>query len=50
LLCPAFARVFNQQLKELEKYGIIYKVIYPSVPSKVEYYLSGIGKELIPLI
>jgi len=45
----ASARVLNQQLKELEKYGIIYKKIYPSVPPKVEYYLTDIGKELIPL-
>jgi DNA-binding HxlR family transcriptional regulator len=45
----ANARVLNQQLKELEKYNIIYKKIYPSVPPKVEYYLTDIGKELIPL-
>ena len=45
----ANARVLNQQLKELERYNIIYKKIYPSVPPKVEYYLTDIGKELIPL-
>ena len=45
----ANARVLNQQLKELEKYGIIYKKIYPSVPPKVEYNLTDIGRELIPL-
>jgi len=45
----ANARVLNQQLKELERYSIIYKKIYPSVPPKVEYYLTDIGKELIPL-
>jgi|SRR5436190_5104014 len=48
-LAEANARVLNQQLKELEKYGIIYKKIYPAVPPKVEYYLTEIGKELIPL-
>ena len=48
-LTEANARVLNQQLKELEKYGIIYKKIYPAVPPKVEYYLTDIGKELIPL-
>ena len=48
-LAEANARVLNQQLKELEKYGIIYKKVYPSVPPKVEYYLTDIGKELIPL-
>lgn len=45
----ASARVLNQQLKELEKYGVIYKKIYPNVPPKVEYYLTDIGSELIPL-
>jgi len=48
-LAEANARVLNQQLKELEKYGIIYKKVYPAVPPKVEYYLTDIGKELIPL-
>ena len=48
-LAKANARVLNQQLKELEKYSIIYKKIYPAVPPKVEYYLTDIGKELIPL-
>ena len=48
-LAEANARVLNQQLKELERYGIIYKKIYPAVPPKVEYYLTDIGKELIPL-
>lgn len=48
-LSEANARVLNQQLKELEKYGIIYKKVYPSVPPKVEYYLTDIGNELIPL-
>ena len=46
----ANARVLNQQLRELEKYGIIYKKVYPSVPPKVEYYLTEIGNELIPLL
>jgi DNA-binding HxlR family transcriptional regulator len=45
----ASPRVLRQQLRELEKYGIIYKKVYPVVPPKVEYFLSDIGKELIPL-
>lgn len=45
----ANARVLNQQLRELEKYGIIYKKVFPSVPPKVEYYLTPAGKELIPV-
>lgn len=45
----ANARVLNQQLKELEKYGIIYKKVCPSVPPKVEYYLTQSGRDLIPV-
>jgi DNA-binding HxlR family transcriptional regulator len=45
----ASARVLRQQLKELETYGIIYKKVYPVVPLKVEYFLTEIGTELIPL-
>ncbi len=45
----ANARVLSQQLKELEESGIIYKKVYAVVPPKVEYYLTEIGNELIPL-
>lgn len=45
----ASARVLRQQLKELERFGIIYKKVYPVVPLKVEYYLTDIGVELLPL-
>lgn len=45
----ASPRVLRQQLRELEKYGIIYKKVYPVVPPKVEYFLTEIGVELIPL-
>lgn len=45
----ASPRVLRQQLRELEKYGIIYKKVYPVVPPKVEYFLTEIGVDLIPL-
>ncbi len=45
----ASPRVLRQQLKELETFGIIYKKVYPVVPLKVEYYLTEIGLELLPL-
>lgn len=45
----ASPRVLRQQLKELERFGIIYKKVYPVVPPKVEYFLTEIGSELIPL-
>lgn len=45
----ASPRVLRQQLKELETFGVIYKKVYPVVPLKVEYFLTDIGLELIPL-
>jgi DNA-binding HxlR family transcriptional regulator len=45
----ACARVLRQQLRELENYGVIYKIVYTVVPFKVEYHLTELGKELIPL-
>jgi DNA-binding HxlR family transcriptional regulator len=39
-----------QQLKELEKDGIITRTIYPQVPPRVEYELTEIGTALGPSI
>jgi len=46
----ASRRVLNIQLKELEEHELISKTIYPQVPLKVEYDLTGWGQSLIPLI
>ena len=43
-------KMLTQQLKELEKYGLVSREIYPSVPPMVEYSLTHIGKELIPVM
>lgn len=43
-------KMLTQQLKELEKYGIISRKVYPSVPPMVEYTLTEIGEELIPIM
>ena len=40
------AKVLTQNLRDLEKDGIIERKVYPVVPPKVEYYLSDKGKEL----
>lgn len=45
----ACARVLRQQLRELENYGVIYKIIYAVIPVKVEYHLTELGKELLPI-
>ena len=43
-------KMLIQQLKELEKDGIIIRTIYPQVPPKVEYTLSEMGKALGPAL
>jgi len=35
----------TNQLRALEKYGMIIRTIYPQIPPKVEYKLSDIGRE-----
>jgi DNA-binding HxlR family transcriptional regulator len=43
-------KMLIQQLKELEKHGIVTRTIYPQVPPKVEYALSEVGLALGPSI
>lgn len=43
-------KMLIQQLKELEKDGLVIKKIYPVSPPKVEYYLTERGKGIIPVI
>ena len=43
-------KMLIQQLKELEKDGIVIRTVYPQVPPKVEYALSEMGLALGPSI
>lgn len=43
-------KMLIQQLKELEKDGIVTRTVYPQVPPKVEYALSPLGIALGPSI
>jgi DNA-binding HxlR family transcriptional regulator len=43
-------KMLIQQLKDLEKDGIVTRTIYPQVPPRVEYALSEIGLALGPSI
>lgn len=40
----------SRQLKQLEAYGLIIRTEYPQIPPKVEYSLSPLGKELLPML
>ncbi|WPR77372.1 helix-turn-helix domain-containing protein [Algoriphagus sp. NG3] len=43
-------RMLTLQLRKLEENGIVVRTVYAEVPPRVEYELSGIGKELEPLM
>jgi DNA-binding HxlR family transcriptional regulator len=49
-LPDATRRVLNVQLNELERHGLISKIIYPQLPPKVEYSLTEFGRSLLPII
>ncbi len=43
-------KMFNDNLKELERNGIVVRNVFAEVPLKVEYSLSDYGKTLLPVI
>lgn len=44
------AKVLTENLRELEKDGIISRKVYPEVPPKVEYSLTDKGEDLKDVI
>lgn len=50
-LMPSISRgVLTQQLRELERDGLINRKVYGQVPPKVEYSLTEIGVSFIPVM
>ena len=43
-------KMLIQQLKQLEKDGLLLRTVYPQVPPKVEYSLTDFGRSLGPAI
>ena len=43
-------KMLAQQLRELEKDGLINRTVYPVVPPKTEYSLTGFGQTLAPIL
>jgi DNA-binding HxlR family transcriptional regulator len=43
-------KMLIQQLRELEKDGIVERKVYPEVPPKVEYRLTQVGTALRPAL
>ena len=43
-------KMLAQQLRQLERDGIVTRVVYPEVPPKVEYRLTDWGQSLCPAL
>lgn len=42
--------ILTQQLRELERDGIVHREVYKEVPPKVEYSLTDIGQSFVPIL
>jgi DNA-binding HxlR family transcriptional regulator len=47
---PVSARVLSARLRELEAKGVVIRRVMPTSPPSVEYELTELGRELIPVI
>jgi DNA-binding HxlR family transcriptional regulator len=43
-------KMLAQQLRQLERAGMVRRVVYPQVPPKVEYALTAWGQALCPVL
>ena len=44
------AKVLTARLRELEEKGVVDRIVAPTSPPSVEYSLSDLGRELVPVI
>jgi len=50
LLPGVSEKVLTAQLRRLEEDGVLYRLVTPSVPPRVDYQLTAAGWELIPIM
>ena len=43
-------KVLTDSLRSMEEDGIITRTVYPEIPPRVEYALSGMGESMLPII
>lgn len=43
-------KMLSQQLKDLEQNKLVNRTVYPQVPPMVEYSLTQLGEDLIPIL
>ena len=44
------AKMLTQELRELERDGLVHREVYAQVPPKVEYSLSPLNRNLQPVV
>lgn len=50
ITCGVSQKVLNEKLQELQRDGLINKIVYPEVPPRVEFFLTEIGKDFYPAL
>lgn len=50
IIPQATPKMLTQQLRELERDGLLTRTVFPVVPPRVDYALSEYGNSLIPLL